>query len=50
MTYNEKSLFGEELRKHDESGNELRDRHFNHLIHELSGMMADTVVSLGRLQ
>jgi hypothetical protein len=48
--YNEKSLFSGDLASVMNRGNELRARHFNHMINELSGMVPDTVFSLGRLQ
>lgn len=48
--YNEKSLFSEDLASMMNRGNELHDRHFNHMLSEFGGMVPDTVFSLGRLQ
>jgi hypothetical protein len=48
--YDAKSLFSEDVASMMHRGNELRDRHFNHLLNELRGMVPDAEFSLNRLQ
>ena len=48
--YDPLSLYSEDVASMMHTGNELRSRHFNHLLDELQGMIPDTVFSVGRLQ
>jgi len=48
--YDERSLFSGDVASIMNRGDELRARHFNHILDELRETLPDTVFSIGRLQ
>jgi len=48
--YDDRSLFSEDVASIMNRGNDLRARHFNHLLDELRGTVPDTAFSLARVQ